>query len=480
MFIAAKNKQKANLNKVEYLDSDKEDLFIHKQKKEELKEQDIELAIEKQKQKREMSKKFNVFMILWLRQIVVYNTYFVFHLKLTDSYMDSILDIRPSIVKATSIKYALVSLLNPRMRSAKQLRNINSMRRILDNNLTYFFENFLSWKERALACRDLNNLIINHMKINQLKYLNLQPFFESNKEFKKFYSFMDLDYYIENVWDHEFTLMKHSNKDYSKQTIRRISEVYGKGIEVYRKSGDEISHFCFDNCDNDILAFALNDNGIRELKLYHSLLYRDRVENGFRINDKEFESWNDCLHRYDKYLTSNDHKSQHKWISGALGSLYYEKTVNFMKKKKENRISSFSSKDSNQKLMLIDIEAKPPQMWNGVESIEFLKIDSIRNDSNHLDYSTWIAAHPKLPLYVTGNKKGKISVWLFNSLADATVGSEYFTHEKVNILSRNLKLTKLMFSNYGDKLAALSVGGAIYMFNFNMYPENIFPFYKQK
>lgn len=199
MFIAAKNKQKANLNKVEDLDSDNEDLFIHKQKKEELKEQDIELAIEKQKQKREMSRKFNVFMILWLRQIVVYNTYFVFHLKLTDSYMDSILDIRPSIVKATSIKYALVSLLNPRMRSAKQLRNINSMRRILDNNLTYFFENFLSCKERALACRDLNNLRINHMKINQLKYLNLQPFFESNKEFKKFYSFMDLDYYIENV-----------------------------------------------------------------------------------------------------------------------------------------------------------------------------------------------------------------------------------------------------------------------------------------
>ena len=149
-------------------------------------------------------------------------------------------------------------------------------------------------------------------------------------------------------------------------------------------------------------------------------------------------------------------------------------------KKKENRISEIHGKSSNAKLMLIDIESKPPQTWNGIESIEFLKMDSFENQSCHSDYSTWITAHPKLPLYVTGNSKGKISVWPFNSLAEATVGSEYFTHRKINILSRNLKIEKLMFSNYGDKLAALSTNGTIFMFNFNMHPENMYPFYKQK
>mmetsp|Transcript_31929 Transcript_31929/g.36447 ORF Transcript_31929/g.36447 Transcript_31929/m.36447 type:complete len:92 (-) Transcript_31929:393-668(-) len=37
-----------------------------------------------------------------------------------------------------------------------------------------------------------------------------------------------------------------------------------------------------------------------------------------------------------------------------------------------------------------------------------------------------------------------------------------------------------MFSNYGDKLAALNSDGTLFMFNFNMDPSNIYPFFKQK
>ena len=156
MFIAAKNK-KLTKKISEVKDTDSDDQFYHKIKKEEKKEE-IKFIEEEQKQRDEMKRKTNVFMILWLRQIVIYNTYYVFHQKLTDLYIDSILDIRPSIVKATSIKYALISLLNPRLRSAKQLQNLNNMRRILDNNLTYFFENFLSCNERSLICKDFHDL----------------------------------------------------------------------------------------------------------------------------------------------------------------------------------------------------------------------------------------------------------------------------------------------------------------------------------
>ena len=58
-----------------------------------------------------------VFLIMWLRQIVIYNTHYVLHLAITNSTIASILDLKPSIVKAKSIKYALVSLINPRMHS---------------------------------------------------------------------------------------------------------------------------------------------------------------------------------------------------------------------------------------------------------------------------------------------------------------------------------------------------------------------------
>lgn len=61
MFIAAKNKQKIKLKLAESIESDSDELFIQKPKKEDFKEQDKKLMIEKQKQKLELQKKFNVF-----------------------------------------------------------------------------------------------------------------------------------------------------------------------------------------------------------------------------------------------------------------------------------------------------------------------------------------------------------------------------------------------------------------------------------
>ena len=82
------------------------------------------------------------------------------------------------------------------------------------------------------------------------------------------------------------------------------------------------------------------------------------------------------------------------------------------------------------KLMLIDIEPKPPQIWNGNESNEFLKMGQIKRNTSHSDFSTCIAAHPKLSLYVTGHNKGKLWVWPFNNLTDTTVGNEYYTYHQ--------------------------------------------------
>ena len=105
----------------------------------------------------------------------------------------------------------------------------------------------------------------------------------------------------------------------------------------------------------------------------------------------------------------------------------------------------------------------------------------IKRNTSHSDFSTCIAAHPKLSLYVTGDNKGKLWVWPFNNLADTTVGNEYYTyHQKSNTSSRKLTLEKWIFSNYGDKLAALNSYGTIFMFNFNMDSSNIYPFFKQK
>ena len=174
------------------------------------------------------------------------------------------------------------------------------MKRILDNNLTYFFENFLTSKERAYIWEDLSRLRSNGIKMNEMKFLKFNLFFENNDEFKKFYSFMDLNYYIGNVLEWEMSLMKHTNKEYSKQTINRIQEVYKNGIEIFKKPGEHISQFWFDCWDNDITVFTMKEEGIREIKLLQILSLRNRKNEGYEVFDQEFENWSEWLHRYGR------------------------------------------------------------------------------------------------------------------------------------------------------------------------------------
>lgn len=156
-------------------------------------EEEEKMAMEKSQ------RKLDQFMILWLRQIVIYNTHYVLHLAMTNSNMMSLLDVRPSIVKATNIRYALISLMNPRLQSLQQVNNFKSMKRVLDNIITYFFQNFLTPLERSKIVEDLQKIRIGTMSINSCKHLKFSQFFESEDEFKKFCSFMDMKYYIGNV-----------------------------------------------------------------------------------------------------------------------------------------------------------------------------------------------------------------------------------------------------------------------------------------
>jgi len=65
--------------------------------------------------------------------------------------------------------------------------------------------------------------------------------------FKKFYEFMDMSYYISNVHELNLSLVKHSNKDYSQSTLERVYNVYKNGVQIFKQSGVHITQFCFDN-----------------------------------------------------------------------------------------------------------------------------------------------------------------------------------------------------------------------------------------
>lgn len=225
----------------------------------------------------------------------------------------------------------------------------------------------------------------------------------------------------------------------------------------------------------------MKDEGIREIKLLQSLSFRNRNSPGHEPVDAEMENWSKCLHRYDKFPKEDLYKSPHDLINGVISNMYKERTLNYSRNKRINRHGIHQSLGTSSKLLITDLESKPPQIWNGRESNEYLKIRPSKKSTSHYDYSTCITAHPKLPLYVTGNNKGNLSVWSFNNLADSAVGSEFYTyHQKNSGASKKLTIEKCLFSNYGDKLAALNGDGTFFMFNFNMEPNSIYPFAKIK
>jgi hypothetical protein len=238
-------------------------------------------------------KRFDEFLILWLRQIVIYNTHYVLHLAMANQNMMSTLDVKPSIVKASNIKYALLSLMYPRLQAFHQVNNFKSMKRILDNIVSYFFQNFMSLKERGMVIEDLKKVLNNPMKMSQCKYLRFTDHFESNEEFKHFYEFMDMSYYISNVCEFELSLVGHSNSDYSQSTLARVYDVFKNGVEIYKQPGEHITQFCFDNSDNDVCAFVMKEEGIREIKLLQSLTCRNRTEIGLEVFDSEYENWSE-------------------------------------------------------------------------------------------------------------------------------------------------------------------------------------------
>jgi hypothetical protein len=218
-------------------------LMIQAQDNSEEAKKKMQVEEEEKNAKEKSQRKLDQFMILWLRQIVIYNTHYVLHLAMTNSNMTSLLDVRPSIVKATNIRYALISLMNPRLQSLQQVNNFKSMKRVLDNIITYFFQNFLTPLERSKIIEDLQKIQTGTINIRSCKHLKFNQFFESEEEFKKFCSFMDMKYYIGNVCEFELSLIKHTNKDYSSETLKRVQDVYKNGIEVYKNTGEHIPQF---------------------------------------------------------------------------------------------------------------------------------------------------------------------------------------------------------------------------------------------
>ena len=71
--------------------------------------------------------------------------------------------------------------------------------------------------------------------------------------------------------------------------------------------GEAVNGFAFDTCDQDLVAMAMLNRGIREVPLQKSLLYRNRHISGHQVVDEELLTWHECLHRFDRLAQEHAH-----------------------------------------------------------------------------------------------------------------------------------------------------------------------------
>lgn len=321
-----------------------------------------ELEEKEEEKERELQAKIKIdqFLTLWLQYIVIYNSHFVFHENLINKQVSQLIDIQPSIIKSKSIPQSLVTLINPRISSVNMVGNFKSLKRVMENITSYFFENFLTVAQRGIIAKELGNMRNEGNTINSLHYLDFEQFFRSQKQFASFWKFMNMEFYVDNTRKHELSQAYHSNREYDNETVDRVQQVYDTGIELFNAPGTHLSGFAFDICGSDYCAITMREDGIREIPIRKSFLNRNRSDRGLKVFDAEMNTWEECLHRYDEYPDTD--VSQHQAINGAVSKLYHTQTINYSKSNRRNNM-----------MTLLDTEPKPLKMWNNYHCGDFLQ-----------------------------------------------------------------------------------------------------------
>ena len=81
--------------------------------------------------------------------------------------------------------------------------------------------------------------------------------------------------------------------------IGQSEQLLNCGIELFKQRQEQVVDLCFDLAQNDMVAFAMQAKGMREISVVATLIYRNRVAGGLEVVDEDQMSWNECLHRYE-------------------------------------------------------------------------------------------------------------------------------------------------------------------------------------
>lgn len=220
----------------------------------------------------------------------------------------------------------------------------------------------------------------------------------------------------------------------------KSSSLLGTGLEIFR-SKSAVVGFAVNQCDMRSMAIAVNPckhDGILEVNIETALKFRQRNAN-LQLTEDNPDNWRENVH-YIHNSDSFDFRFN-PTLNFALQSLYPD-----------------SSQQFNENLSL------PPANWHRVPLGKLL--ESLSGHKERREEATKIAGHPMLPLYVTGNRTGRLTLWEY---------SRSTSLQDFGIVSSREKVTCINFNAYGDKLGVCDSIGNFFLYKFDLQPTSFQP-----
>ena len=268
--------------------------------------------------------------------------------------------------------------------------------------------------------------------------------------------------------------------NYAMSSINIVSSLFHKiGYEVFNLNENlTINDFCCNNCDMTQMAVSFGHQGNIKINFLNNLINKKKTDSLLTLMEKdELENWEQNYKNsyvYDYYSTLE--KQIQENYNEVLSILYHgillpRKT--FIKFPQTLKLPPkyFNSILSSEYLENISNIQKFRTMTISNKDISNIPNSTMPNNADLSTYSKILLPHPQLPIYLSSNNKGVISVYSFSPFKDigATIDEYYIEKKNLDSTSKPTShvINKMKFNSYGDNLIINDAEGSIYTWNFD-------------
>ena len=268
--------------------------------------------------------------------------------------------------------------------------------------------------------------------------------------------------------------------NYTMSSINIVSSLFHKiGYEVFNLNENlVINDFCCNNCDMTQMAVSFGQQGNIKINFLNNLINKKKTDSLLTLMEKdELENWEQ---NYKFSYIGDNFSSLEKQIQAnyneVLSILYHGIVLprkTFMQFPLSLKLPPkyFNSLLSSEYLENISSQQKARSITITPKEASTLQNSALTNNPEISIFSKILLPHPQLPIYLSSNNKGVISVYSFSPFNDISSTIDEYYIEKKSIDSNNRPvyhaINKMKFNSYGDNLLACDTDGSVYTWNFD-------------